>query len=88
MKPHDMRIRLVVRRHSLPETRIIFTIPLDDNPTIASFLELVNGVIPLESEDWGLEDYVAELHDPDGNAFDCLHFQRVADVIKPDEEIL
>lgn len=88
MKPHEMRLRLVVRRHALPETRIIFPIPLDNDPTVANLIELVNGIIPLESEDWGLEDYVVELHDADGNAFDCLHFQRVATVLNPDEEVL
>lgn len=88
MKPREMRLRLVVRRHALPETRIIFTVSLDEDPGIADLIEYVNGVVPLESDDWGLEDYVAELHDAEGNAFDLLHFQRVASVLKPDEEVL
>lgn len=88
MKPREMRLRLVVRRHALPETRIILPVSLDEDPSIADLIDLVNGVVPLESEDWGLEDYVAELHDGEGSAFDLLHFQRVVSVLKPDEEVL
>ncbi|KAM7189833.1 hypothetical protein V8F20_009970 [Naviculisporaceae sp. PSN 640] len=87
MKPREMRLRVVVRRHALPETRIILPVCLDEDPSIADLIELVNDVIPLESEDWGLEDYVAELRDGEGSAFDLLHFQRVVSVLKPDEEV-
>ncbi|KAM7194229.1 hypothetical protein V8F33_007375 [Rhypophila sp. PSN 637] len=87
MKPREMRLRLVVRRHALPETRIIFTISLEEDPSIADLIEAVNGVVPLESEDWGLEDYVAELHDEEGSGFDLLHFQRIVSVLKTDEEV-
>ena len=37
--------------------------------TISQFLEQVNEVVPLESEDWGLEDYAVEV-----GGFECLHF--------------
>ncbi|KAK3681281.1 hypothetical protein B0T22DRAFT_445491 [Podospora appendiculata] len=87
MKGNDLRLRLVVRRHALPEARVVFNVPLDNDPTVARLLEQVNDIIPLESSDWGLEDYVVELHDAEGHAFDCLHFQPVAAVLKNDEEV-
>ncbi|KAK0721089.1 hypothetical protein B0H67DRAFT_553131 [Lasiosphaeris hirsuta] len=87
MKDNNFRLRLVVRRHGLPEVRVIFTIALENNPTIANLLEQVNEIIPLESNDWGLEDYVVELRDAEGHGFDCLHFQSVSVVLKDDEEI-
>lgn len=87
MVAERFRLRLVIRRHGLPEARVVFVVPLENDPTISQLVEQVNEVIPLESDDWGLEDYVVELRDTDGNGFDCLHFQRVRDVLKEDEEV-
>lgn len=84
----SLRLRLVVRRHALPEVRVVFVAQLDNDPTIANLLEQVNEIIPIESNDWGLDDYAVELRDPDGHAFDCLHFQQVSVVLKNDEEVL
>ncbi|KAL8300935.1 hypothetical protein RB593_010334 [Gaeumannomyces tritici] len=82
-----MRLRLVVRRHGLPDTRVLFSISLDGDPTIAYFLELVNATVPLESDDWGLDDYAVELRNPAGGAFEALHFQTVASILQQDEEV-
>lgn len=84
----SLRIRLIVRRHGLPEARILFNVPLDNDPTIAQLVEHVNESIPLENEDWGLDDYAVELHAKDGHAFECLHFQSVASILEKDDEIL
>jgi hypothetical protein len=83
-----LRLRLVVRRHALPEVRLVFAVQLDTDPTIANLLEQVNEIVPLESSDWGLEDYSVELRDPSGHGFDCLHFQPVASILKNDEQVL
>ncbi|KAL8366482.1 hypothetical protein RB595_004993 [Gaeumannomyces hyphopodioides] len=83
----NMRLRLVVRRHGLPDTRVLFSISLDGDPTIAHFLELVNATVPLESDDWGLDDYAVELRNPAGGAFEALHFQPVASILQQDEEV-
>lgn len=88
MKRKALRLRVVILRHSLPEVRVVFSISLENNPTIAKFLEEVNDTVPLESTDWGLEDYVVELRDDEGNAFECLHFQQVHTVLDMDEEVL
>ncbi|KUI52529.1 hypothetical protein VP1G_10458, partial [Cytospora mali] len=82
-----LRLRLVIRRNGLPDTRILFNVPLGHDPTIANLVELVNETIPLETEEWGLEDYAVELHDKDGNPFECLHFQPVASVLDKDDKV-
>jgi hypothetical protein len=83
-----MRLRLVVRRHNLPDTAIIWAIDTVENPTIAQLLEQVNDVIPLESGgDWGLEDYAVELRGSRTN-FECLHFQIVTSILHEDDELL
>lgn len=84
----NMRLRLVVRRHNLPETRVLFSVSLDDDPTISQLLEQINAVIPLESDHWGLDDYALELRtSPDGAAFEALHYQHVAAILQHDEEV-
>ncbi|TLD33900.1 hypothetical protein PspLS_01602 [Pyricularia sp. CBS 133598] len=84
----NMRLRLVVRRHNLPETRVLFSISLDDDPTISQLLEQINAAIPLESDHWGLDDYALELRtSPDGAAFEALHYQHVAAILQHDEEV-
>ena len=84
----SLRLRLVVRRHALPEVRVVFAVQLDTHPTIANLLDQVNDIVPLEGNDWGLEDYAVELRDSAGHGFDCLHFQQVSAILKPDEEVL
>ncbi|GAW17996.1 hypothetical protein ANO14919_074650 [Xylariales sp. No.14919] len=87
MADQDMRLRLVVRRNGLPELRLMWHVHLDSNPTIAKLLEQLNDQVPLESDHWGLEDYVVELHDGDGTDFECLHYQLVRTVLKPDDRV-
>ncbi|KAI0454939.1 hypothetical protein F5B21DRAFT_503735 [Xylaria acuta] len=87
MADQDMRLRLVVRRHGLPELRLMWHVKLDSDPTVSKLLEQLNDHVPLESEHWGLEDYVVELHDADGTDFECLHYQLVRSVLKPDDRV-
>ncbi|KAI2638678.1 hypothetical protein GGS26DRAFT_542562 [Hypomontagnella submonticulosa] len=87
MNERDMRIRLVVRRDGLPEERLMWNVPLENDPTIAKLLEKVNETIPLEIGQTGLENYVVELQDEDGINFECLHFQPVRTVLKPDDRV-
>lgn len=88
MKEASLRLRLVVRRHNLPEVRVLFSIGLQGEPTIANLLEQVNETVPLESPDWGLDDYVVEIEDSHGHAFECLHFQGVSTILDRDEEVI
>jgi hypothetical protein len=83
-----MRLRLVVRRHNLPDAAVVWVVELSDNPTISQLLEQVNEVIPLESGgEWGLEDYSVELTGS-GTNFECLHFQLVRSILQEDDEVL
>ncbi|KAH8200968.1 hypothetical protein TruAng_004827 [Truncatella angustata] len=82
-----MRLRLVVRRNGLPETNVIWPVPLENKPTISILLEHVNEILPLESTDWGLDDYTVELKGSDGSSFECLHFQLVETVLKEDDQV-
>lgn len=86
----NLRLRLVIRRNGLPEVRVLFNLPLVDDPTVANLLELVNDTVPLEDAhgDWGLDDYAVELHDKAGRAFECLHFQPVTGLLDKDDEVL
>ncbi|KAI5925215.1 hypothetical protein F4810DRAFT_709018 [Camillea tinctor] len=82
-----MRLRLVVRRNGLPEARLMWNVHLENNPTIANLLEQLNEDVPLEGGQWGLEDYVVELHDSDGTSFECLHYQPVRNVLNTDDRV-
>ncbi|KAH9984910.1 hypothetical protein F4779DRAFT_322392 [Xylariaceae sp. FL0662B] len=44
-------------------------------------------MVPLEIDQTGLEDYAVELRDGDGTSFECLHYQLVRSVLKPDDRV-
>ena len=50
--------------------------------TISQLLEQVNEILPLESEDWGIEDYAVEV-----GGFECLHFSELSQILKEDDEV-
>ena len=85
-----MRLQLTVQRHSIPPVKVLWTVgatrPTADAPgasfTISQFLEQVNEIIPLEADDWGLEDYAVEVR-----GFECLHFSELNQVLKEDDEV-
>ncbi|KAI9791742.1 MAG: hypothetical protein M1816_003552 [Peltula sp. TS41687] len=83
-----MRLRLRVNRHGLPTTHITWPVEASNAShgptglTIARLLEQVNEVIPLESDDWGLDDYAVEV-----NGFECLHFQEVNLVLRDGDTV-
>ena len=52
------------------------------NATISQMLEQVNEILPLESEDWGIEDYAVEVR-----GFECLHFSELSQILKEDDEV-
>ena len=83
----EMRLRLTVRRHAVPETKLLWNVAPDGNTTISKLLQLVNEVLPLEAGDWGLEDYAVEVKDWEGTGFECLHFQLVSKVLKEDDQV-
>ncbi len=87
----NMRLRLTVRRHGLPDAPVVWIVDTSSSPspTISQLLEAVNEAIPIESDgDWGLEDYAVELKGTNGANYECLHFQHVAAVMKEDDEVM
>ncbi|KAL9579297.1 MAG: hypothetical protein Q9212_005193, partial [Teloschistes hypoglaucus] len=85
-----MRLQLTIQRHGLPSARIIWAtdlIPVStgttgSDATISQLLEQINDIIPLESTDWGLEDYTIEV-----GGFECLHFSQASRVLKEDDNV-
>ncbi|CAI6339476.1 unnamed protein product [Periconia digitata] len=80
-----MRLRLSVQRNNLPTSNILWNVPDNNSPqayTIARLLDDVNLVFPLESEQWGLEDYTVEV-----GGFECLHFAPVFQTLKDDDMV-
>jgi len=80
-----MRLRLNVQRHALPTTDVLWTIQDDQlrkPTTVSKLLEQVNEILPLESDDWGLEDYVVEV-----GGFEVLHFSNITQVLKDEDQV-
>lgn len=85
-----MRLQLTVLRHALPPARVLWTTELagllssnaTPGTTISQLLAQINEIIPLESDDWGLEDYTVEV-----GGFECLHFSEASQVLKEDDEV-
>ncbi|KAK1540522.1 hypothetical protein CPAR01_06511 [Colletotrichum paranaense] len=84
----DLRLRLVVRRHAVPDVKLLWNVTANDDLTISKLLALVNDVVPLESGEWGLEDYAIELKDASGDSFECVHYHLVSKVLKDDDQVI
>lgn len=89
MSSSDIRLRLVIQRHGVPEVKLVWPCAPNEDFTIARLLNDVNEVVPLEGGEWGLEDYAVELSDPQGgSSFECLHFQKVGKVLKEGDQVM
>lgn len=88
MSDKELRLRLLVQRHGLPEVKLVWTVPADPDYTISKLVSQVDQVVPLEGGEWGLEDYAVELKASDGSAFECLHFQLASKVLKDDDQVM
>ncbi|OAF59991.2 hypothetical protein VC83_03149 [Pseudogymnoascus destructans] len=83
-----MRLRLVVKRHDLPDAAIVWPVNDEARVIVSQLLEQVNEIIPLESEgEWGLEDYAVEVRGRETN-YECLHFQDVKSILHGDDEVI
>ncbi|KAK1633962.1 hypothetical protein BDP81DRAFT_473543 [Colletotrichum phormii] len=84
----DLRLRLVVRRHGVPDVKLLWNVTANEDLTISKLLTQVNDVVPLEGGEWGLEDYAVELKDASGDGFECVHYHLVSKVLKDDDQVL
>ncbi|PQE25657.1 clumping factor b protein [Rutstroemia sp. NJR-2017a BBW] len=84
-----MRLRITVRRHDLPDCPIIWDANTETHAlTVSELLHDVNEVVPIESAEWGLEDYAVEVKGTGKVNYECLHFQPVSRVMKEDDEVI
>jgi len=83
-----MRLRLVVRRHGVPEVKLVWNVDADKDFTVAKLVSQVNDVLPLAGGEWSLKDYAVEYVDNQGTGFECLHFQQLGQVLKEDDQVL
>lgn len=88
MSPQGIRLRVVVRRHAVPDVKLVWPCSATEDITVAKLLSQINEVVPLEGGEWGLEDYAVELADARGGTFECLHFQLVSHVLKEDDQVV
>ncbi|KAK9445181.1 transcription factor atf21 [Metarhizium brunneum] len=88
MSAQDIRLRLAIRRHGVPEIKLVWPCACSSDTTIAKLLTQVNEVVPLESSEWGLEDYAVELLDDKGGSYECLHFQLVSQILKDEDHVV
>ncbi|RDA87796.1 hypothetical protein CP532_2459, partial [Ophiocordyceps camponoti-leonardi (nom. inval.)] len=83
-----LRLRLSVQRYGVPDVKLVWPCARSSDFTIFKLLDQVNQVIPLETSEWGLEDYAVELADSSGDSYECLHFQQVSQILKNDDEVI
>ncbi|PHH80242.1 hypothetical protein CDD82_1901 [Ophiocordyceps australis] len=89
MAPKNLRLRLTVQRHGVPEVKIVWSCNPSPDTTISNLLEQINKAVPLESGEWGLEDYVVELISHDGApGYECLHYQQASDILKDEDQLV
>ncbi|KAL9620452.1 MAG: hypothetical protein Q9160_005037 [Pyrenula sp. 1 TL-2023] len=85
-----MRLQVTIKRHGLPQTNILWTsrspfshhTTTNSPATIAQLVEDINDIVPLESGEWGLEDYAVEV-----DGYECLHFQPIESVLREDDKV-
>ncbi|RYP51474.1 hypothetical protein DL768_003204 [Monosporascus sp. mg162] len=89
MSDKYIRLRVVVQRNGLPDNRFMLPLSLEDDPTVAKLLEHVHSnYFPLESDQWGLEDYAVYRQGSDGSRFECLHFSAIRSLFRDDDQAL
>ncbi|KAM0706709.1 hypothetical protein Q7P35_006039 [Cladosporium inversicolor] len=79
-----MRLRLRVQRNEVPAVNTLW--PLSDTQqkhTFAQLLEAINQTFPLETDKWGLEDYVITVA-----GYECLHYHEIGAVCKDEDEVV
>lgn len=88
MSQPPLRLRVTVQRHGVPEVRFVWPCDRPADLTVAQLLAQISEVVPLESGEWGLEDYAVELGADGARGFECLHFQQVQHILKDEDQIL
>jgi hypothetical protein len=65
---------------------LLWIIPEDsyksNTHTVSRWLSEVDEVVPLEADEWGLDDYVVHIQ-----GFECLHFKKTGDVFREGDHV-
>lgn len=83
-----LRVKILIRRYELPDFKIVWSIPRRQNLTIADLLVKINQIAPLESGEWGLEDYAVEVLSFGADGFECLHYQIATEILRDEDQVL
>lgn len=79
-----MRLRLRIHRNELPTVSALWPVPYTNiRNTIAQLLVSVNGIFPLESDTWDLDDYSVSI-----GGYECLHYHELGAVCKDEDEVV
>ncbi|KAI9888530.1 MAG: hypothetical protein M1814_006830 [Vezdaea aestivalis] len=86
-----MRLNLTIHRNGLAPCSLVWTpegfgsrLGIPVHASIDEFLQQVNEIVPLESDDWGLEDYVVSVNGP----WHCLHFHELWRAFRDGDQVL
>lgn len=86
LQPSTMRLNVTILRHCLPPTQVLWPISPDQCTgaavTISKLLASVDEIFPLESDDWGFDDYAVEV-----NGFECLHFSIISQILRDGDHV-
>jgi hypothetical protein len=86
-----MRIFVTILRNCLPATEVVWALPEIElgngngtsHFTIAKLLASISGTVPLESEEWGLEDYLLEV-----GGYECIHYMPAEKLLKDGDHVV
>lgn len=79
-----MRLYLSIERNALAPVKTVWPLSdLQQKWTIAQLLEAIDKTFPLETQHWGLEDYVVTL-----NGYECVHHHEIASICKDNDALV
>lgn len=76
-----MRLRLTVKRNELAPVKFLYALTEEDI-NVSKLLESINRHVPLEADQWGLEDYMVCV-----SGYECLHYQDPRSIFQDNDEV-
>lgn len=75
-----MRIKLEVLRQDLPPVKVLWSVT--PHMLASQLLEKIDEHFPLESDDWGFEDYAVQL-----DGYEILHYMPLDNLLDQDSHV-
>ena len=80
---YSMRLYVNVKRYELPDSKFVYSVTSGQQScSISALMFAINKQMPMESGNWGLEDYSLRL-----NGYDLLHYSKVDEVLRDGDQI-